>query len=69
MERTIKARLLLVAAVAAAACADEQAAGRPGAISDFGEYEGYSEPIYSEWIRSSQYVHWKRWIRRACRTM
>lgn len=25
-------------------------------ISEFGKYEGYSEPIYDEWIRTSQYL-------------
>ena len=25
-------------------------------VSKFGEYRGYSKPIYSEWVRSSQYI-------------
>jgi putative CocE/NonD family hydrolase len=28
----------------------------PGAVSEFGKYEKYSEPQYEEWVRSSQYV-------------
>ena len=28
----------------------------PERISEFGKYEGYSEPIYEEWIRTSQYI-------------
>jgi putative CocE/NonD family hydrolase len=27
-----------------------------GMVSQLGRYEGYSEPIYSEWVRTSQYV-------------
>src|SRR5207248_2733420 len=27
-----------------------------GQVSRFGEYEGFSEPLYDGWVRSSQYV-------------
>lgn len=26
------------------------------AISEFGKYEGYSKPIYNEWVRTSRYL-------------
>ena len=30
--------------------------GDSGKVSEFGQYEGYSEPIYDAWVRSSLYV-------------
>jgi len=27
-----------------------------GRVSKFGKYEGYSEPIYNEWVRTSRYI-------------
>jgi hypothetical protein len=30
--------------------------GGNGRVSEFGRYEGYSEPKYSEWVRTSKYV-------------
>ncbi|NLF78513.1 MAG: CocE/NonD family hydrolase, partial [Chloroflexi bacterium] len=32
------------------------AAQSPDRVSRFGEYQGYSEPLYDEWVRVSQYV-------------
>ena len=38
-------------------CKKEQEPQMPsGAVSEFGEYEGYSIPKYEEWVRTSQYV-------------
>src|SRR5262245_31176817 len=31
-------------------------AAPPQAVSRFGEYSGYSKPLYSEWVRSSPYI-------------
>lgn len=44
------ALVLVLPALAPAAAQDGER------ISRFGEYEGYSEPVYSEWVRLSQYV-------------
>jgi len=47
----------IICAVLVSACSD---LGRrdipPGAVSEFGRYEKYSEPVYDEWIRTSEYV-------------
>ena len=45
----------LLVTMIVAGCEVEQAQA-PQAVSEFGKYEGYSEPIYEEWIRSSIYV-------------
>jgi len=54
--------LLSVGLVVSLACAiaipvlAPAAAQSPDRVSRFGEYQGYSEPLYDEWVRVSQYV-------------
>lgn len=47
---------LFVLALVFALCSLCVSAAIADLISKPGEYEGYSEPIYTEWVRSSQYV-------------
>ena len=35
---------------------DDEDRAKADTISRFGHYEGYSKPIYDEWIRTSQYI-------------
>lgn len=37
----------------------------PGAVSEFGKYEGYSAPQYEEWMRTSQYLTMRDGVRLA----
>ena len=52
--------LLLGALVAG--CSDPSDAGR---TSDFGQYEGYSEPIYDGWVNTSRYVEMRDGVKLA----
>jgi len=54
LTRTILPVLLLFALLAPAIA--PVTAQEDGAVSRPGEYSGYSEPIYDEWVRISQYV-------------
>lgn len=50
-------RRLLTAALVLAACnAPQKSEQETHKISTFGQYEGYSEPKYTEWVRTSEYV-------------
>ena len=42
--------------------ADPETAGK---ISEFGRYEGYSEPIYDEWVTTSRYVEMRDGVKLA----
>ncbi|MFN0180819.1 MAG: CocE/NonD family hydrolase [Gemmatimonadales bacterium] len=48
--------LLAVALATACSPAAEQPADTAGKISEFGRYEGYGEPQFTEWVRTSEYV-------------
>ena len=48
-------RLVLLTAFAAA-CAPSSKPAASGKVSEFGRYEGYGEPQYSAWVRTSAYV-------------
>ena len=45
--------LLFLALVLLASVAGDAQENR---VAQFGRYQGYSEPVYSNWIRTSQYV-------------
>jgi hypothetical protein len=48
--------ILMLVALLAVSLAGPAVAQDGEKVSRFGEYRGYSEPIYSEWARTSQYV-------------
>ncbi len=39
-----------------AGCSDSSDSSYAGLVSEFGRYEGYSEPIYDSWVNTSRYV-------------
>ena len=47
-------------------CAPRKEAGPPR-ISEFGRYEGYSQPMYTDWVRTSHYVTMRDGVRLASR--
>ncbi|MBX3148012.1 MAG: CocE/NonD family hydrolase [Gemmatimonadales bacterium] len=48
--------LAAVAVLMLAACAPRGADENAGRISTFGQYQGYDEPRFTEWVRTSEYV-------------
>jgi len=56
LKRTICLFLTILVCLLLANSCQKDVARPPSAISEFGKYEGYSKPIYNEWIRSSQYL-------------
>ena len=48
--------LLLLLSPVVVACGRSTAEQHPDWVSEFGRYEGYSEPRFDEWVTSSQYV-------------
>ena len=48
--------LLAAALLAAYASAKTKSPATPAKVSAFGQYSGYSEPVYDGWVRDSRYV-------------
>ena len=47
---------VLLATALIAGCAAKEKPQTPARISEFGRYEGYGEPAFTEWVRTSEYV-------------
>src|SRR5687768_9031504 len=62
MSRALTMRFRQLAVLSALVAACSQSSKSPGSsesggrVSEFGRYEGYSQPEYPEWIRTSTYV-------------
>ena len=48
-----------------AGCTDPADAPDDGLVSEFGRYEGYSEPLYDSWVNTSRYVEMRDGVRLA----
>jgi len=48
--------IILFAFLILPGCSKSDTGVPEGAVSEFGRYEKYSEPVYEEWVRRSQYV-------------
>lgn len=57
-------RFLLLAGLVAG-CAEPSDPPDAGRVSEFGRYEGYSEPAYDSWVNTSRYVEMRDGVRLA----
>ena len=48
--------LIILTVTMFAGCQSRVPEKDPNLISELGRYSGYSKPVYSEWVRSSQYI-------------
>jgi putative CocE/NonD family hydrolase len=67
MRRLAFVLVIITLALLVCGCApDEGRPGQsPGAVSEFGKYEGYSEPADGEWVRVSEYLPMRDGVRLA----
>ena len=65
MNRCARHLRFILLACLAAGCTDASEPSATGPVSEFGRYEGYTEPIYDSWVNTSQYVEMRDGVRLA----
>lgn len=65
MNRTPRSLRFLLLVALVAGCSEPSNPPDDGLVSEFGRYEGYSEPIYDSWVNTSRYVEMRDGIRLA----
>ena len=64
-ESFLSAPLATVVLAAAMILAGSAHGGGPERVSSFGNYDGYTDATYTQWVRASQYVHMRDGVRLA----
>ena len=65
MKKTRESFLVSVVLAAAMILAGSAHGGGPERVSSFGNYDGYTNATYTQWVRASQYVHMRDGVRLA----